>query len=189
MALGKFANLSGEVSGPAPVVTVSAKGAWRAAVLDATAGSQTSGQLARPLSVTSSNIVPIRLGQNVTRIMVRGAYNADATAGSHASVQVYGVYGDPSTDSSTEVWTDTGTGNTVTTPRIVRLDQTNGATALQMAIGTDVRDGSWAYTLPMEVAGSPMIDTLGASWVLVLVQTAAAPTGGTPAAFIEVCGF
>lgn len=189
MALAKPVSVGAAVVGPSPVVTVSGKGAWRTAVLNATATAQTSGQLQRPLSVTSSNIVPIKLEQNCTRIMVRGVYNADATGGTHAAVAVYGVYGDPLLDSGTAVWDDSATSATAVTPRVVRLDQANGFTTLQMDVGADIEDGVSAYTLPMEVAGSPMIDCLGASWVIVLVQTAAAPTGGTPAARIEVCGF
>lgn len=192
MALSPLVTVSGTVEDSASVVTVSAKGGWRTALLDSKGGTvQTAGQLIRPLSTTGSNVVPLRLGSKVTRIMVRGAYNADCTSINHAGkVWVYGVYGDPTVTAGVPAWTDTGTGTTVVTPRVIRLDLASTSQSLTAVSSTDYGDASWKYTAPLTVDGSPMIDTLGCQYVMVLLETQSDVSGGTTAAaFVEVCAF
>lgn len=182
MALAAIVKASAGKGG-APVTTVSGRTSWGKAVLDSLGGSVQSGaDMIRPLSVSSSNIAPVEMGAVSTRIIVRGAYNADATGGSHAGkVRVYAVFGEPVVTSGAHAWSD------ALPNRVVRI--TGSTTPITLTIDTtnDVRDTTYKYTDPVVINSTELIDALGASYILVLLETQSDVSGGsTPEAFVEV---
>jgi len=181
MALAAIVKGSAGTSG-APVTTVSGKTAWGIAVLDSKAGTvQSAADMIRPLSVASSNIAPIELGPVSSRIIVRGAYNVAATGGTHAGqVRFYAVYGKPVLTSGVYAWSDD------LPNRCVRIDGSTTPITLTVDLTNDVRDATYKYTAPVVIDSSELIDALGADYILVLLETQADITGGTPAAFVEV---
>jgi hypothetical protein len=172
---------AGAIFTAGPVVyPASVKGLWTTChnSLIATASSATN--LATPSNAADTNAIWVRVPDNCTRAMVRGRCAVAISAVSTSPVvYCYAVYtaneianGAPVPADATIIRADAdtlaGTGTTLT---------------FAAASGnTQIKDGTYLYTNP-----STAFDIKGASYFLLLVQTAGAglTNGGTPTA--EVC--
>lgn len=152
-----------------PSVIVSAKGAWVTAHANASATAQTAAELIRPFNVSSSNVIPFKLGQ-LTRCLFRCRYGAAGAVTTSPVIRVFACYGDIATGATTIV--DDATIRSI----IVASAQT-----LTCVAATDVRDTTYSYSAPLSLSGS---DMLGGDFGLVFIETAASITGATP--IIEV---
>lgn len=153
-----------------PVILASAKGTWNVCHLNASATAQTAAELIRPGSVSSSNVVPIELGESTTRVLLRCRYGAAGT-GTGPTVRIIAAYGRGLIPATTIP--DDGT---MEYAILVR------AQALSIAPTTDVRDATYSYSDPFTLPGT---DMLGANYLLVFVEVAASITGATPV--VECC--
>jgi len=153
------------------VVIASAKGSWNVCHLNASATAQTGAELIQPGNVSSSNIVPIELGESVTRGLFRCRYGAAGAVTTSPVIRIFAAYG-PKLIPGTTIPNDG-------TLRFVILAR---AQTLTCVAATDVRDATYSYSDPLSLAGT---DLLGASYLLVFVETAASITGATPV--IESC--
>jgi hypothetical protein len=153
-------------AGPGSSVTqfapVSVKGDWQAVHLDAEATAQTSAELIRPGSVSSSNVIPIEIGDRVTRVLIRAKYSAAGAVTTSPVVRVIGAYGKGLIPDSTIP--DDGT---------VRFVILASAQTITLTAATDVRDTSWSYSPVLSpTSGQLGIDLAGANYLLVFVETA-----------------
>jgi len=185
MALATTYKVGGSLPEGTPVTTVSGRMMFGTGVVivSCLASAQSASELLRPLSVTSSNIARLMFTGHVTRFMLRGRYNADATTAGHAGiVRVYAYFLNGTGKTESDVLPDDGT------VRIMRLDATSGTGyTLSADPSTDFRDTTYRYTKPMEIGGSTLIDACGASGLIVLLETAATLSGGSsPAVAVEV---
>jgi len=189
MALAAIVNMGGRLNSVQPVATVSARASWGITIVDAKGGTvQSASDLIRPLSVTSSNIAPIKLSRNSTRILIRGRYNQDASGGTHAGkVRIFGIYGEPSVASGVVSWSETAAGDgTNEVPQVIRVDQATSDITLTVDLTNDVRVGNFKYTAPFAVDSSILVDALGCDYIMGLLATQSDLTGGTPAAAVQI---
>lgn len=165
------------------VVLAHGKTRWMTAIVSSKASAQSATDLIYPLQVTSSNITPIILGPDSGLVMIRGAYNRDATGGTHAGIiRAFAMFAAPTQASD-------GTWSWATTDHFARLDEGGLSTGVTLTVDrtNDIRDASYRYTAPITVASSKVIDALGAEAILVLLDTASDVSGGTTsAAFVQV---
>lgn len=170
MALATARPANTMIGAGALCVSASARGTWQTAILDTsnTATAQSAAELLRPLSVTSSNIAPIRVGAGVSRVVVRARYFEDDVNGTHAGIiRLYAVYGEPT--SGSKQFADDGT------IEVMRLDADSGAGLSLLRSSTlNIRTGElWRYTAPVTVSSSRLIDLHGAWYLLALLETKA----------------
>lgn len=172
MALAAAARINSLVGGGALSVPVSAKGTFATAILNSRSTAQTGAELLAPMSVTSSNIVPVKIGPGVSRFEVRGRYPIEASGGTHAGVvRLYAIYDEPTGGA----WPNDGTVN------FRRLDANNNSAGLTLAVDrtNNVRDAAYfytapaSYTSPIDGTTSTLIDAMGGWYLLPLLETAA----------------
>lgn len=158
------------------VVPVSAKADWQVVHLDAEATAQTSAELIRPGSVSSSNVIPVTVGERASRVLVRAKYSAAGAVTTSPIVRVIGCYG-PKLFTGTSI-PDDGT---------VRYVILASAQTLTLTAASDVRDTTWSYSPVLSpTSGQIGIDLAGADYVMVFVETAGNVVGSISieAAFI-----
>lgn len=168
---------SPEASSGGLQVPASAKGDWADAIANIEATAQSAAELVRPLSTSSTNVVPVKIGDSCTRILLRAKYPTGSAITTSPVVRVFALYGDPT---SAGVFADDGT------VKFLRLDATGGTTAgitITLDTTNDLKDSTYQYSSPWSL---DLLDARGAKWILVLLETAAvhAGAGGT----IEVLG-
>jgi len=150
-----------------PIVSLaSARGSWVTVHANASATAQTAAELIRPGSVSSSNVVPIKLGPGVTRALFRCRYGAAGTVTTSPTIRIFAAYGKDLIPSTTIP--DDGT---------LRFVILASAQAVSCVAATDVRDTTCSYSVPLSLSGT---DLLGADYLIVFVEVAASITGATP---------
>lgn len=163
------AETSANVPGVGVVVAASGKATSVIVVTDATATAQTAAQLMSPQTVTASNITVVRLGSGVSRALIRARLATATTAvATSPVVRVYAIVG--------------GGGDGWTTGVPLRLDNADSdAAGVTLTLpGTPsttnmLADGTYRYSDCISLTAT---DLQGATFLVVLVETAASITGG-----------
>lgn len=160
----------------------SAKGTWVQAWANANTAAS-SAELYAPLSMTGK-VTPIKLGANVTRLLIRG--RIPGTTSAVATSPVVWVYG---------VWPSSGAPDSIDSGIIARVDNADqDATGLTLTFQasptasnspTQTIDGvEYHYSDIVSLDGT---DMKGATWALVVVATAASTTdSGSGVADVQV---
>lgn len=151
------------------VIPGSVRGQWTDIISNIEATAESAGVLLRPLSATSSYIVPLRVTVG-TRIKFRMKYTAAATVTTNPVVRLYAMCG----ELSSGVFNDDGT---VFTERLDNADANAAGLTFTSATGSQLRDTAYEYTdtYPTDLTA---YDMQGAWYVFGLIETAAAITAG-----------
>lgn len=159
-------------SSPWAVTLTSAKSDVVIANTDATTA--TSGAaLYDPLNSGGTTILPVRLGANATRVMLRARITSATTAvATSPVVRVYAIWGGNSEDWTTGIMGRIDTNDVDATGLTLSLPASPSTTNMtSQALGaTTYRYGDW-----VSLDGT---DCKGADAILVVVETAASITGG-----------
>lgn len=157
------------VLGGSTVVAASGKATSVVAITDATATAQTAAELMYPQSVTASAITVVKLGDGVTRALIRARLTTATTAvATSPVVRVFAIIGDNADD-----WADG-------VPfRLDNLDSDAAGKTLTLPASPSntnmLRDGTYRYSDAISLTAT---DLQGATHLVVLVETAASITGG-----------
>lgn len=151
----------------------SAKATWVEAV-DNASTAQSGTELLKPSSIDDATFHWIRVGDGVTRCIMRARCLASATGITSPVVRLVGMHCSAAYRSSADALADPAT-------RFVRLDNDDwnavGKTLTLVDSGTNLHKDANDYMYSN--SDSQAMDLQGCAWVGVMVQTAAAATGGT----------
>lgn len=171
MALGSETSIGTPIhAGGGLVYPCSVRGQPTLIHSDLTQTANTGAELLRPLSATTSYIVPAHL-RSGTRISVWARYLRASTVTTNPVVRLYAVYGSLSSGASVD-------DGTVQWRRIDNSDANATGITLTISSGADGRDTTYAYTdeMPSTTVG---YDAKGAWYILALVETAAVVSAGS----------
>lgn len=139
--------------------------------VSSTVTAETAAVLLRPLSATTSSIIPAKILHPVSRVILRLRYpQAVAIATTQPVVRLYSIFGEPIGGA----FPDDGT------VHFMRLDAQAATTAgLTLTVGSntaDLRDTTFCYSNPSSLAG---MDLQCGRYVIALVETAGVITTGS----------
>jgi hypothetical protein len=143
---------------------------------DLEASAESAGNLLNPTSATvNANVVPIKVGNAVSKVVLRVRYDQGATVTTSPVVRFYGAY---CSDAVAHTIESTGVIPTTGTCEFVRLDNADSGAAgvtLTLDATNDLRDSTYKYSDPISL--TPM-DLLGCRYLVALVSTAANTSTG-----------
>jgi hypothetical protein len=170
MAISAATSLGTPITTGTVVIPGSCRGQWTDIISNIEASAESAGVLLRPLSATSSYIVPAQVVVG-TRIKFRMKYTAGATVGTNPVVRIYAMCGSLT---NAGLFNDDGT---VFTERIDNADANAAGLTITSATGSQLRDTAYEYTdtYPADLTA---YDLQGAWYVFALIETAAAITAG-----------
>lgn len=168
------------LAGIAPVCSTTMGGTIATALVSVAGTVNSAAEILRPLSITNSNNVLVKLGFGA-RVFFRAKYPQGGSLSTNPVVQPIGIFSN--TDPVDGAFADDGTVS------FCRLDALSGVAGITIAetAATDKRDTTYRYsnwfTFTSPYTGA-VGDTLGARYLLLLSTTAGVVTSGT--ASIEV---
>lgn len=164
-------NANGAAGGAMPTIPTSVVGNWVTCHTDLEDTAESAADLLNPTSATvNATVVPIRIGQNVSKVLLRSRRPAAATITTSPVVRIYGLY---CTDAVANTIDQAGTLPTDGTCIPIRLDNIDSGAAgvtITLDATNDINDGTYKYS---DVISLTPIDLLGARYLMVLVETAA----------------
>lgn len=170
MAIATATSLGAPVVTGGVVVPASVRGQWTTICSNVEATAESAGVLLRPLSATSSYIIPAKVGGSCTRFYVRMQYTVGTTVGTNPVFRFYGVYGALTSGS----FLDDGT---VFAIRLDSADCNAAGVTITASTGAQIRDTTYEYTdISPDLTGW---DLMGCDYVIALIETAGSITSGT----------
>jgi hypothetical protein len=166
-------------------------GSWITCVTNATSTASTATELLNPLSSTKTVSQVVKVGNEGRRGIFRARYEtAISASGTSSVIRLFGIYATDAQLDAASLATST-TFPTDGTVKVKRLDSsTSTAAGITVALvpgaSGDLRDSTYKYSNPITLNSSEFIDLCNCDAVLVLVETAAIVTNGTPIVEIEM---
>jgi len=160
---------------------VSAKGSWVTANSDLTVAHVTA-DFQNPQSVDDSSVHWVQVGRAASSLLLRMRYATTVTSiGTAPVVRVYGAWtpnGDAARDIASGFSVTPTDANYAYFMRLDNADNDDAVGGLTFTLDHthDIDDGTTSYSDPPTLTP---LDLMGAEWVAVLVQTAAATIGGS----------
>lgn len=170
MAISSASSLGCPVVTGNVVVPASVRGQWTTLISNVEATAESATVLLRPLSATSSYIVPLRVGGSCTRFFARMKSTAGGAVATSPVIRFYGLYG--------SVYAGTGAFVDDDTTYSLRLDNADANAAgvtVTASIAAQLRDANYEYTdIVPDLDGW---DLMGCDYLIALIETAASITG------------